>query len=227
MTDVPGGAGALATDDAPGAEPQLQDQPGDEVAKPGRPRSDRARRDICDAYRELLVEKGFAGVRMEHVATRAGVGKATIYRHWGTKQALAQEVLSELASPHISIPDVGDTRAELLATIVHPMRALTKTDFGPVIRALLSQIAMDSELGDPFRATVVQARRMEVARVIQRGIGRGDLRPDVDPETATELLVGPVYFRFMFGGRLDLAFAERVVDEVMRGWAAPASSAQG
>ena len=57
-----------------------------------------------------------------------------------------------------------------------------------------------------------------------RGLGSG---ADQLLETATELLVGPVYFRFMFGGRLDLAFAERVVDEVMRGWAAPASSAQG
>lgn len=155
---------------------------------------------------------------MEHVAARAGVGKATIYRHWPTKQALAHEVLSDLANPHIAVPDVGDTRAELLATVLAPMRALTETDFGPVIRALLSEIARDPELGDPFRASVVQARRDEVARVIARGIRRGDLRPDVDADVATELLVGPVYFRLMFGAPLDAGFAERIVDEVLQGW---------
>ncbi len=184
----------------------------------GRPRSDRAHRDICDAFRQLLIEDGFDKVRMEHVASRARVGKATIYRHWPSKQALAQEVLTQLANPHIAVPDVGDTRTELLATVLAPMRALTESDFGPVIRELLSEIARNPELGDPFRASVVQARRDEVGRVIARGIRRGDLRPDVHPDVATEMLIGPVYFRLMFGGALDADFAERIVDEVLQGW---------
>jgi AcrR family transcriptional regulator len=184
----------------------------------GRPRSDRARQDICAAFKDILVSEGFDRVRMEHVATRAGVGKATIYRYWPSKQALAHEVLLDLTSPYIAVPDVGDTRAELLATVLGPMRALTETDFGPVIRALLSEIARDPKLGDPFRASVVRARREEVARVLARGVRRGDLRPDVHPDVATELLVGPVYFRLMFGGELDGAFAERIVDEVLQGW---------
>ena len=54
--------------------------------------------------------------------------------------------------------------------------------------------------------------------MISRGIERGDLCPDADVDVATELLVGPVYFRLMFGGELDRAFAERVVDNVMRGY---------
>jgi hypothetical protein len=101
------------------------------------------------------------------------------------------------------------------------MRAVTDTPFGPVIRALLSQIAVNPTLGDPFRATVVQARRDEIGRVIARGIARGDLRPDADPSIATELLVGPVYFRLMFGGDLDDAFAERIVDAVLAGFRRP------
>ncbi len=65
----------------------------------GRPRSDRAHRAILDAARELLIEEGFSGLRLEHVAARAGVGKATIYRHWGSRQELALELLVELAGP--------------------------------------------------------------------------------------------------------------------------------
>jgi len=64
----------------------------------------------------------------------------------------------------------------------------------------------------------VQARRDEVGRVIARGVRRGDLRPDVAPDVATEMLVGPVYWRLMFGGALDAAFAEHIVDEVLQGW---------
>lgn len=185
----------------------------------GRPRSERAHQAILVAARELLMEDGFAAMRLEHVAARAGVGKATIYRRWGSKEALAQELLAHLAAPHIAVVDSENTREELLAAVANPMRAVTETDFGPVIRALLSQIASNPSLGDPFRSTVVQARRTEIARLIKRGIARGDLRPDADVDVATELLVGPVYFRLMFGGVLDLDFAERVVDSVLRGYA--------
>jgi AcrR family transcriptional regulator len=186
----------------------------------GRPRSDDTHRRILDAAREILTSKGYADLRMEHVAARAGVGKAAIYRRWRSKEALAQELLAELAGPHIEVPDVGDTRKELLAAVRNPMRAVTDTPFGPIIRSLLSQIATNPTLGDPFRATVVQARRDEVARVIRRGITRGDLRSDTDPSIATELLVGPVYFRVMFGGALTPGFAASVVDSFLRGSAA-------
>jgi AcrR family transcriptional regulator len=188
------------------------------AARRGRPRSDSTHRRILDAARELLTQGSFADFRMEHVAARAGVGKTAIYRRWSSKQALAQDVLVELAGPHIAIDETGDTRAELLAAVVNPMRAVTDTPFGPVIRSLMSQIATDPKLGDPFRATVVGARRAEVARVIERGIARGDLRPDADATIATELLVGPVYFRVMFGGELTLDFAHRVVDAYLRGF---------
>lgn len=187
---------------------------------PGRPRSDKAHRAILEAARELIGAEGFASLRLEHVAARAGVGKATVYRHFSTKEALALELLMELALPHIAVEDVGDTRAELLASVTKPMRALTDSPFGPVVRALLSEIAINPALGDPFRESVVQARRDEIAQVVRRGVERGDLRPEVEPTLATELLVGPVYFRLMFGGDLDDAFAERLVDAVLRGYAA-------
>ena len=118
------------------------------------------------------------------------------------------------------MPDIGDTRAEMLACVVNPLEAITQTEFGPVIRALMSQIAGNPTLGDPFRATIVRTRREEITRVIARGIARGDLRPDADPEVATELLAGPVYYRLVFGGELTPEFAERVVDAVLRGYAA-------
>lgn len=192
----------------------------------GRPRSDRAHRAILEAAREELVEHGYSRLRLEHVAARAGVGKATIYRRWPSKEALAQDLLSELAAPHIAVAEVGDTRAELRACVEAARHAVAETPFGPVIRALLSQIAVNPALGDPFRATVVQARRDEIARVVQRGIARGDLRADANVDVATEMLVGPVYFRLMFGGELDEAFGRRIADVVHRGFAPDAGACE-
>ena len=199
----------------------------DAPARRGRPRSEKAHRAILEAARDLIETEGFGGLRLEHVAARAGVGKATVYRHFSTKESLALVLLMDLASPHIAVEDVGDTRAELLASVTKPIGALTESPFGPVVRALLSEIAMNPALGDPFRRSVVQARRDEIARIVRRGIDRGDLRPGADPDLATELLVGPVYFRLMFGGELDAAFAERVVDAVLEGFAARPSGTAG
>lgn len=190
-------------------EPQVI--PGKQPVK-GRPRSTAADRAILEAFRLELSENGFADLRLERVAARAGVGKSTLYRRWPSKEALAEELLERLAGPHIAIADVGNTREELLAAVVQPMRAVTHTPFGPVIRALLSQIAIYPKLGDPFRQDVVGARRTEIARAVERGIVRGDLRSTTNPDLAIDVLVGPVYFRVMFGGELDLEFANRVVD---------------
>src|SRR5215207_4109844 len=127
----------------------------------GRPRSRAADRAILYAAREELVEHGFTRFRLEHVAARAGVGKATLYRRWPSKEALAQDLLAELAAPHIEVEHTGDTRQELHQCVDNALRAVRDTPFGAVIRALLSQIAINPRLGDPFRATVVQARRDE------------------------------------------------------------------
>jgi AcrR family transcriptional regulator len=208
------------TEPAPAGAAKVQ-APGAAVARRpgGRPRSEKAHRAILDAARAELIEEGFPRFRLEHVAARAGVGKATIYRRWPSKEALAGELLAELAAPHIAVVDSGDTRAELASCTDNALRAIRDTTFGPVVRALLSQIAINPRLGDPFRATVVQARRAEIARVVQRGIARGDLRPDADLEIATELLVGPVYFRLVFGGELDDSLVVQVADAVMEAFA--------
>jgi len=196
-----------------------QSEPANRPRPPGRPRSEVAHRAILEAARQLLTEEGFTRLRLEHVAARAGVGKNTIYRRWPSKEDLTLELLLELARPHLAIANVGNTRAELLAAVENPIRAITQSPFGPVIRAMMSQIAGNPAIGDPFRSAVVAARRAEIARVIERGVGRGDLRPDADVSVATELLAGPVYFRLVFGGSLDDDLAIRVVDTLLRGFA--------
>ena len=181
----------------------------------GRPRSESANRAILDAFRGLLIEVGFARLRLEHVAARARVSKATIYRRWHSKEELAIGLLHELATPFLAIPDSGDTRAELVTVTQSCIGRLTESDFGPVVRAMLCEIAADPIVGDRFRAVVVQARRDEIRRVIERGLARGDLPASTDLDIATELLIGPIYFRLVFGGALDREFGEKVVDALL------------
>jgi AcrR family transcriptional regulator len=63
---------------------------------PGRPRSERAEKAIIEATLDLLAaESGVAGVSIEAVAARAGVGKGTVFRRFGDRASLARAVLSE------------------------------------------------------------------------------------------------------------------------------------
>jgi AcrR family transcriptional regulator len=192
--------------------------PPDDSRHRGRRRSDRAHRAILDAARDLLADVGLAHLNLEQVAARAGVGKATIYRHWPTREALALELLLEIADEMVPTPRIGDTREELVAIVAGTMRALAETPMGRVLRSLLSELALNPAIGEPFRASVSPRWREEVANAIARAVHRGDIRPDADVSIATELLLGPIYYRLVFGGDISSDFADRVVDALLRGY---------
>ena len=179
-------------------------------------RSSRRRAAILDATRELLAEVGVRGLTVEGVAARAGVAKTTIYRRWRSKDELALAVLIDMVEQFVAVPDLDNTREELVAFVGGAVRILGSTLMGRVMQGLVSDLAADPELASAFRERVVATRVAEVHRLVERGILRGDLRPDTDRELMHELLFGPVYYRLMLSGApLDSGLAERVVDAVL------------
>ena len=174
---------------------------------------------ILDATRELLVEGGVQNLTIEGVAARAGVAKTTIYRRWRSKDELAFAVLLELVDL-LAVPDVGNTRNELVYLVESVIRVLSTTLMGAVMQGLASDLASDTERQSAFGEQVVGARVVELRRVVERGIARGDLRPDADVDLMYELLLGPVYFRLLLsGGPLEEGLAKRLVDAVLPGFA--------
>src|SRR3954453_2892864 len=173
---------------------------------------------ILEATRELLIEEGVHRLTIEGVAARAGVAKTTIYRRYKSKHELALAVLFDMVEQVIAVEDSGDIRAELIAFVDAGVRVLESTLMGRGMRGLVSDFATDTELGKAFREQVVAVRLAEARRLIERGIERGDISPDVDLELVHELLFGPVYYRLLLsGGPLDDTLAERVVDAVLAG----------
>jgi AcrR family transcriptional regulator len=208
----------MATSEASPTAPVAE---GDAQARrPGRQRSAETEQAILQVTRELLVECGVQGLTIEKVAARAGVAKTTIYRRWRDKDELALAVVLDMVEQVVKLPELGDTRAELLAFVNAAVKVLGSTLMGRVMQGLVSDLATDPELAQAFRDRVVSVRDGEVERLVQRGIARGDLRPDTNPETAHELLIGPVYYRLLLSGRpLDRAFAKRNVEAVLRAFA--------
>ncbi len=181
-------------------------------------RSERTRKAILDATRELLAESGVPALTIEGVALRAGVAKTTIYRRWRGKEELALAVLVDMVESDTSTPDLGDIRRELIRFLGKAVRILSTTLMGRVMQGLVSELPTDPHLASAFRAQVIELRISETRRLIERGIARGELRADTNVELVHDLLFGPAYFRLLLSGApLDGRFAERVVDAVLPG----------
>ena len=184
----------------------------------GRPRSAQVDSAVLEATATLLAEKGYTATSIETIARRAGVGKATIYRRWRSKETLVVELLSRVAAGVEPVPDLGDTRAELLRLVDEAIGQLARTPTGGIIQGLASELPRNPTLSWLIRERVISLRRVEVGKVLDRGIDRGDLRADTDAEIAHELLIGPAYYHLLLGGeQLDTKFADRIVDAFLRG----------
>ena len=69
-----------------------------------RPRSDQARRKLLDAAQAILGSEGVNAVTGDDVARRSGVAKTTLYRHFGTTEALVFAAVEDRVST-VALPD--------------------------------------------------------------------------------------------------------------------------
>jgi AcrR family transcriptional regulator len=185
----------------------------------GRPREARADRAILVATIELMAERGVRDLRMGDVAERAGVGKATIYRRYRSKDELVADAVATLVS-EIVIPDTGSTRSDLLAL----MRQAVELYSGPLARglmpALLEETRRNPELASTVRDRFLAERRSALSAVLDRGVRRGDLRRGLDLELALDVLGGAIFYRLLVtGAAIDERLAEGVVELILRGFA--------
>ncbi|MBC6461589.1 TetR/AcrR family transcriptional regulator [Actinomadura sp. HBU206391] len=189
---------------------------------PGRPRSERAEKAIIEATLDLLVEEaGVAGVSIEAVAARAGVGKTTIYRRWPNKEALIVDAVAALKAPLPELPG-RSVREDLIALTraVRSGRADRRID---CVWNVIGSRHKHPELASKLRRDVIEPRREVMRGVLRRGVEAGELRPDLDVEMALSVIVGAMTMQVQaLAPDEELAddVAERVVDTAMRGFAA-------
>ncbi|MGP4056893.1 TetR/AcrR family transcriptional regulator [Mycobacterium sp. 4D054] len=114
-----------------------------ETAAPRR-RSEKSRVAIMTATRKLLMERGFDKLSIEAVATRAGVGKQTIYRWWSSRHALVADVILEDADRILRpIGRTDDVTADVCAWSTALATALT-TQRGHAMLRILTAAGMEN-----------------------------------------------------------------------------------
>ncbi|PTL79307.1 TetR/AcrR family transcriptional regulator [Vitiosangium sp. GDMCC 1.1324] len=169
-----------------------------EVARrPGRPRDERLDAAILDAALAELSEAGYSGFSLEAVAARAGVSKPAIYRRWPTRQHLIIDTIARTLGSDPA-PDTGNTREDIITGISTLVSSFAGTVTGRVLPGLVSDLAEDPQLTQTFLDRTFRPRRASMIRALQRGMARGDIRPDIDVELILDMLAAPVYYRVLF-----------------------------
>lgn len=187
--------------------------------RPGRPRSAAADAAILTATLEQLSQVGYGGLSVEAVAASAGVGKATVYRRWRSKDSLVVDALARLDEP-VEPPASGSVRDELVALVEAVWRRSSSSLAGRILPRLLAEASEHPDLMRRYREQVILPRRERMAGAIGRGMAEGSLREDLDVELTIDLLVTPVLHRAFLrhcDGPPASGFSAAVVDQLLTG----------
>lgn len=186
-----------------------------ETRRPGRPRDARADEAIVAATLQLLGQVGLAGLSIEAVAATAGVGKATVYRRWPSKEALVLHALTQ-GTDMPPTPDTGTLRTDLeayLGDVVERIHAYRSQD---VLPHLVGAASYDTALRDAL-AEYTRTRQAPMRTIVRRAAARGEMPPGDDPAVFVDLVLGAVnYRRLMTDGPLDAAFVKDLLDTLLR-----------
>lgn len=153
---------------------------------------------ILDATYVMLEEIGFDKLSLEGVATRAGVGKATIYRWWPNKSALVMEALLRVLEPMPPIGDSGSARRDIEDHMTR-LAQLLRGKSGRVVREMIALAQFDDDTMRLFNDSYLEPRRSALVAALRRGAQRGEFREDLDLNLVFDLLYAPLLQRLLTG----------------------------
>ncbi len=159
--------------------------------KPLDARAERTRLAMIDAVTRIIVDEGAAAVTHQRVAERAGVGRATVYRHWATPDDILLSVFELVRFP-VEVTEIGsvDERLSIL------LQWLASQFARPEVRSFILTIS-ERSARDPVIGRVMQARMAEFRRGIMGVLDDTAIVFDEPDDMLMARLVGPVWFRVL------------------------------
>ncbi|HEX5946725.1 MAG TPA: TetR/AcrR family transcriptional regulator [Acidimicrobiales bacterium] len=162
------------------------------VTRPGG-RTARVRRAVLDATGDALAEAGLQGLDLADVARRAGVGKTTVYRRWGSPAALVADLLVDMAATSLPRSRTGSLHDDLLANADLVQRTLDDPRQGRLFAAIIA-----AATGDPRTAEALErfydVRLAEWAPCVDEAVDRGDLPAGTDATEVVRAVSAPLYY---------------------------------
>lgn len=151
------------------------------------------REKLLSAALRVFQETGSRGATTRRIAAEAGVNEITLFRRFGSKQALLSEALQTAARQEIgtALPrEPADPEAELVAWCRARMEHLRHAR--SMIRTCMAEMEKDPGIARCAGATP-RLLAAELERYLERLRERGMASPDLDPGPAAALLMGALF----------------------------------
>lgn len=178
------------------------------------PRVVRTRERVLDAATEILHADGWDAVTHTRVALQAGVGRATVYRHWPEARDLLCEALSAASLKNHAVP-TGDLRQDLIDELLSFKKAMTTGRTAQLVTTLIDRAEWDKEI-ESIRNRLAQSGSAALRDILAAGRATGELTSVENDRSLIAQLVGPVvYRRFLTGEPITRRFVAEIVDRVI------------
>lgn len=176
----------------------------------GRPRDAQVDSRVLAATTALLTAHGFRGLRIDDVATAAGVAKTTIYRRWPSLAHLAVAALEAALGPR-EASHSDDPLADVRAYAGDLVDGLRRE--GGTIPGLGMEVAAsdDDALRTLYRQRIIDPPRSTAIELVERAMDAGAL-PRRSAPALVDALIGALIYRTMI---LHEPFTPDVVDDVV------------
>ncbi len=181
--------------------------------------SERAHGRVLEAATQLFAQRGIDGTSVDAIAAASGVSKATIYKHWADKDALCLAVMEYVHHLDAGPPelDSGDLRADLKAFLKYEPSSKKAEVLQRLMPHLIAYSARNLNFGRAWKTRVMDRARMQLKKLIRRGVDQGIFPATIDEELGVALLLGPLMYRQIFGSSVSLEWlAEGAVDAFWR-----------
>ena len=171
----------------------------------------RNRERILEVAKKAFTREG-AAASLDDIARRAGIGSATLYRHFPTREALIEAVY------HNEVEKLAAAEERFAATMppLEALRAWMLFFVDHVAEKKLIIPAMELVAGGSMRLIEGSRDRIQTTfiRSAKRAIASGDLRADTDPNDFVRALVGVFHTTAIPGWEES---ARRLVDILIAG----------
>src|ERR1700720_4490699 len=147
----------------------------------GRPRSEERRDAVLKAAMELMQEDDLRRASIDRIAARSGVSKATIYKWWPNRTAVAIDAFLHQMMADAPVPDTGSAAEDFRLTLGGLMAFYTRP-CGAISPHLVGESQFSPIDREGIRTPQVNVRGAAVRKIWARGVARRELDPNVDPE---------------------------------------------
>lgn len=183
------------------------------------PRAIRSRDAILRTVIDIIDTEGPSAVTHQLVAERAGVGRATVYRHWPKPVDLLFEAIEQVDFPFLE-PDEAPLRVRLVNSLRRLRDDLSSPLMPSVIATLIDRAQRDSVYRQHNRR-VVSTAVANMRAATEQAIERGELAGDPDPDILVSQLLGAMLFRQLIAGEPGTdAFINHIIDTALAPWCA-------